>query len=77
MTHKRILLMLCVLVAAINGMAGDSQRDAILSQITGAQIPQAVINIQEMGAKGNGIADCLPAFRKAFKKAAAREAHAL
>ena len=70
MTHKRILLMLCVLVVAINSMASDSQRDAILSQITGAQIPRTVINIQKMGAKGNGIADCLPAFRKAFKKAA-------
>ena len=31
---------------------------------------QTVINIQKMGAKGNGTSDCLPAFRKAFKKAA-------
>lgn len=69
MTYRRIFLMLCWLTAAINSFADDSQRDAILSQIIGAQISEDVINIQKMGAKGNGIADCLPAFRKAFKKA--------
>ena len=62
--------MLCWLMVAITIHASDSQRDAILSQITGAQIPEAVINIQKMGAKGNGNADCLPAFKKALKKAA-------
>ena len=70
MTYRRIFLMLCWLTAAINSFADDSQRDAILSQIIGAQISEDVINIQKMGAKGNGIADCLPAFQKAFKKAA-------
>ncbi len=69
MTYKPILLIICWLTTALNSLAGDSQRDAILSQITGAQIPKAVINIQKMGAKGNGTTDCLPAFQKAFKKA--------
>ena len=69
MTYKSILLMVCWLTTALNSLAGDSQRDAILSQITGAQIPKAVINIQKMGAKENGTTDCLPAFQKAFKKA--------
>ena len=62
--------MLCWLTAAINCLANDNQRDAILSQISGAQIPKTVINIQKMGARGDGTSDCLPAFRKAFKKAA-------
>lgn len=70
MKQKQIILMLCWLTAAINCLANDNQRDAILSQISGAQIPKTVINIQKMGAKGDGASDCLPAFRKAFKKAA-------
>lgn len=70
MTHKRIFLIFCWLMAVLNGLADDNQRDAILSQITGAQMPKVVINIQKMGAKGNGATDCLPAFRKALKKAA-------
>ena len=69
MTYRRFFLMLCWLTAAINSIANDNQRDAILSQITGAQIPEYVINIQKMGAKGNGTTDCLPAFQKAFKRA--------
>ena len=72
MTHKRILLMLCVLTAAINGMAGDSQRDTILSQITDAQIPQAVINIQEMV-----LPTVCPLSARPLRKRPAREAHAL
>ena len=70
MTYKRILPMLCCLIATVVSQASEEQRDAILSQITGAQMPKTVINIQKMGAKGNGTSDCLPAFRKAFKKAA-------
>ena len=70
MTYKRILLMLCCLIATVVSQASEEQRDAILCQITGAQMPKTVINIQKMGAKGNGTSDCLPAFRKAFKKAA-------
>lgn len=69
MNHLRIILTLCWLATALNGLADDSLRDSILSQITGAEMPKAVINIQKMGAKGNGTADCLPAFRKALKKA--------
>ena len=69
MTYRRFFLMLCWLTAAINSIANDNQRDVILSQITGAQIPGYVINIQKMGAKGNGTTDCLPAFQKAFKRA--------
>ena len=72
MTYRRFFLMLCWLTAAISSFANDNQRDAILSQITGARIPEYVINIQKMGAKGNGTTDCLPAFKKAFKKAVRR-----
>ena len=76
MTHKRILLMLCVLVAAINGMAGDSQRDAILSQITGAQIPRTVINIQGE-PREMVLPTVCPLSARHLRKRPAREAHAL
>ena len=72
MTCKRLFLMICWLTATIYTLADDGQRDAILSQITGAEISSNVINIQKMGAKGNGIADCRPAFQKAFKRQPAR-----
>ena len=54
MIYRRFFLMLCWLTAAISSFANDDQRDAILSQITGARIPEYVINIQKMGARGNG-----------------------
>lgn len=47
-------------------------RDSILSIITGAEDNsfQQTVSITKFGAKGDGHTDCLPAFRKALKKAA-------
>ena len=69
MSYKRYFLILFWLPAVLNCLASDNQRDSILCQITGAKIPEAVINIKKMGANGNGTTDCLPAFKKAIKKA--------
>ena len=46
-----------------------SLRDSILAQISGAQMPEKVLNIKSFGAKGDGKTDCRPAFAKAIKKA--------
>lgn len=46
-------------------------RDSILSIVTGAGIgQQRTVDITKLGAKADGKTDCLPAFRKAMKKAA-------
>ena len=47
MSYKRYFLILFWLSAVINSLASDNQRDSILSQITGAKIPEAVINIKK------------------------------
>ncbi len=78
---KRISITLILALAAVlSAMAYDAQtslrHDSILSLITGApsQSPMAAPQLQKVittfGAKGNGTADCLPAFRKAMKLAA-------
>ncbi|WP_394334074.1 glycoside hydrolase family 28 protein [Bacteroides ilei] len=54
---------------AISDTDRTARRDSILSQITGADIPQATIDITSLGAIGNGEKDCKPAFDKAMKKA--------
>lgn len=77
MTHfiqKNILLVIAALYISIPSMAisdtdRTARRDSILSQITGADIPQATIDITSLGAIGNGEKDCKPAFDKAMKKA--------
>lgn len=77
MTHfiqKNILLVIAALYISIPSMAisdtdRTARRDSILSQITGADIPQATIDITSLGARGNGKKDCKPAFDKAMKKA--------
>lgn len=77
MTHfiqKNILLVIAALYISIPSMAisdtdRTARRDSILSQITGADIPQATIDITSLRARGNGKKDCKPAFDKAMKKA--------
>lgn len=46
-------------------------RDSIISIVTGASdiSGQPTVSITRLGAKGDGKTDCLPAFRKAMKKA--------
>lgn len=46
------------------------KRDSILSQITGAVIPEKELSILSFGAKGDGKEDCRPAFEKAMEHAA-------
>ena len=72
--QKNILLVIAALYICIPSMAisdtdRTARRDSILSQITGADIPQATIDITSLGARGNGKKDCKPAFDKAMKKA--------
>ena len=45
-------------------------RDSILSNIHGATISDRTFDILKFGAKGDGVKDCLPAFRKAIAKVA-------
>lgn len=47
----------------------DALRDSILQQITGAQLSEKAIDITKLGARGDGKTDCLPAFKRAMKKA--------
>ena len=44
-------------------------RDSILANIHGAKISEHEFDILNFGAKGDGVKDCLPAFRKAIAKA--------
>lgn len=44
-------------------------RDSVVQLITGARQSERVLNIQSFGAKNDGATDCLPAFKKAIKKA--------
>lgn len=72
--QKNILLVIAALYICIPSMAisdtdRTARRDSILSQITGADIPQATIDITSLGAIGNGEKDCKPAFDEAMKKA--------
>lgn len=47
----------------------DAKRDSILQLITGACQQSYTIDITRLGAKGNGMKDCKPAFDKAMKLA--------
>lgn len=47
----------------------DELRDSILGNISGATIPAERLDITRFGAKGDGVKDCLPAFKKAIAKA--------
>ncbi len=65
-----VALFISLPVTAIDDVSRIAKRDSILSQITGATIPENTIDITSFGAKGNGKKDCKPAFDKAMKKAA-------
>lgn len=47
----------------------DTLRDSILSNIHGASISGNELDIRKFGARGDGVEDCLPAFRKAIARA--------
>lgn len=74
---KKTLFTALLLAASISLYAGNGAalRDSILSVITGAPsqrhdaAPQRTVSITSFGAKGDGKADCKPAFDKAMKKA--------
>ena len=57
---------------AMDDDARIAKRDSILSQITGAIIPQEELTITKFGAKGDGKKDCKPAFDKAMARAQKR-----
>lgn len=50
----------CVLTSSAN------QRDSILHVITGAEMPEYKVSITKLGAKGDGVKDCKPAFDRAM-----------
>ncbi len=45
------------------------RRDSVLQQITGARQPGRTIFITRLGAKGDGVSDCKPAFDRAMRLA--------
>lgn len=47
----------------------EAMRDNILARITGADMPQATLNIMDFGAIADGASDCKPAFDRAIAKA--------
>ena len=64
--HKRLKLAIILLIAMLPYMAyaNDSiriaKRDSILSEITGAQMPQKSLKILSFGAKGSGKTPATP-----------------
>ena len=66
---KKLLFILAMALVSIglNAMEYETgKRDSILSNITGAKIPSTEVNLLNLGAKGDGKKDCLPAFKKAM-----------
>ena len=66
---KKLLFILAMALVSIglNAMEYETgTRDSILSNITGAKIPSTEVNLLNLGAKGDGKKDCLPAFKKAM-----------
>ncbi len=66
---KKLLFILAMALVSIglNAMEYETgKRDSILSNITGAKIPSTEMNLLNLGAKGDGKKDCLPAFKKAM-----------
>jgi polygalacturonase len=70
---KNLLLKIIFLFFAFCTLAfsqtREQKRDVILANIKVPAIPTYVINIKSLGAKGDSISDCKPAFDKAFAKA--------
>ncbi len=67
------LLALCLCTAAFAQQDTEQKsialRDSVLRQITGAKVQSREILITALGARGDGKTDCLPAFKRALKKA--------
>lgn len=73
---KRILLLAALLVGltacteqAADVLDREAMRDAVLSRITGAEMPTEVLSILDFGAVGDGVTDCKPAFDRAMQRA--------
>lgn len=72
---KKILTLLSFILtfSVVHAYTPEKQklRDSIVNIVTGVGdiTLQQTIDIRKMGAKGDGKTDCLPAFRKAMKKA--------
>lgn len=75
MKKNLFTLIVCLALCAIHAHAYTAEkealRDSILSIITGAanNVGQKTLLITRMGAKGDGKTDCLPAFKRAMKRA--------
>lgn len=76
-SHFFRLLSALLIIASVHASAADcpsvesrriSLRDSILANIHGAQVSGPTLDITRFGAKGDGTADCLPAFSKAISK---------
>lgn len=72
---KREILFLGVLLALCLQASGEMKgyealRDSILANIHGADVSGKELSVINFGAKGDGVKDCLPAFKKAFVKIA-------
>lgn len=50
----------------------DATRDSIMQLITGAEMPTYTVSITKLGAKGDGVKDCKPAFDRAMRVATRR-----
>ncbi|MBP1677878.1 MAG: glycoside hydrolase family 28 [Bacteroidetes bacterium] len=80
MNHKHIyavLLFSCACVFAAYGQSVSEQdyeamRDKVLMQIKAPAEPALSVSIIKFGAKGDSLTDCLPAFKKAFKRCKAQ-----
>lgn len=71
----RLVVTLLALLSLSVGMQAqksrhDTLRDSILSNITGAKIPQLTVRLTDFGARGDGQGDCSAAFHKAFQRLA-------
>ena len=66
-----LMLALCQVAFAQSDIEQNriALRDSVLRLITGAKVQPQEIVVTALGAKGDGKTDCLPAFKKAFRKA--------
>lgn len=71
LTTKIIVAAAIMMGFGIGAQAAQSRqevlRDSILSQISGAKIPEGEVSVARYGARADGLHDCLPAFRKAIR----------
>ena len=64
-----LFFLFCSMAYAQNDAERISKRDAILKEITGAQMPIKELYVTKFGAKGDGKKDNKPAFDKVMKRA--------